>query len=218
MVEAGAAPIRVLIADDHPVVRAGLSLMLQTEPDLEVVGEAADGPAALQLAAALRPAVVLLDLEMPGMDGVEVIRRLSAEHPEIAVVVFTVFDTDERILTALQAGARGYLLKGAPREELFAAVRTVSAGGSLLAPVVASRLLRRVQGEDEEPSAEPLTPRQLEVLQLVARGLPNKEIAASLGISARTAKYHVEAVLHRLGATNRTEAVAIATRRRLLAP
>jgi DNA-binding NarL/FixJ family response regulator len=210
--------IRVLIADDHPVVRAGLSLMLQTEPDIVVVGEAADGPEALALAEQLRPVVLLLDLEMPGMDGVEVLRHLRVAAPEVAVVVFTVFDTDERILAALRAGARGYLLKGAPREEVFAAIRTASAGGSLLTPVVASRLLEHVRGEGQraEPPAPPVTPRQLEVLRLVARGLQNKEIAAALHISERTAKYHVEALLRRLDATNRTEAVAIATRRLLL--
>ncbi len=146
--ERPARPIRVLIADDHPVVRDGLALILQTEPDFEVVGLAADGREALRLAEELRPAVLLLDLGMPELDGVEVIRRLRESRPGIGVVVFTVFDTDERILTALQAGARGYLLKGAPREDVFTALRTVAAGGSLLPPLVASRLLRHVRGED----------------------------------------------------------------------
>jgi DNA-binding NarL/FixJ family response regulator len=206
----------VLIADDHPVVRAGLSLMLQTEPDFAVVGEATNGREALELADRLRPAVLLLDLAMPELDGVEVIRRLRETQPEAGIVVFTVFDTDERILAALQAGARGYLLKGAPREEVFAAIRTVSGGGSLLPPLVASRLLRHVRGEDEAPPLEPLSARQQEVLRLLAQGLQNKEIAAVLGVAQRTAKFHVETVLRKLGATNRTEAVAIATRRHLI--
>lgn len=210
------APIHVLIADDHPVVRDGLALILPTEPDLAVVGEAADGQEALRLAERLRPDVLLLDLGMPKLDGVEVIRRLHETRPEIGVVVFTVFDSDERIIAALQAGARGYLLKGAPREEVFAAVRTVAAGGSLLPPVVASRLLRHMRGEGDEPPIEPLSERQREVLRLLARGLQNKEIAAQLGIGERTAKFHVETVLHKLGAGNRTEAAAIATRRRLI--
>jgi DNA-binding NarL/FixJ family response regulator len=208
-------PIRVLIADDHPVVRDGLALILQTEPDFQVVGLAADGREALWLAEELRPAVLLLDLGMPELDGVEVIRRLRESRPEIGVVVFTVFDTDERILAALQAGARGYLLKGAPREDVFTALRTVAAGGSLLPPLVASRLLRHVRGEDEAPF-EPLSPRQQQVLGLLAQGLQNKEIAAALGVAQRTAKFHVETVLRKLGAGNRTEAVAIATRRHLI--
>ncbi len=213
--ERPARPIRVLIADDHPVVRDGLALILQTEPDFEVVGLAADGREALRLAEELRPAVLLLDLGMPELDGVEVIRRLRESRPEIGVVVFTVFDTDERILAALQAGARGYLLKGAPREDVFTALRTVAAGGSLLPPLVASRLLRHVRGEDESPF-EPLSPRQQQVLGLLAQGLQNKEIAAALGVAQRTAKFHVETVLRKLGAGNRTEAVAIATRRHLI--
>jgi len=217
MEEGSAAPrpIRVLIADDHPVVRDGLALILQTEPDFEVVGLAANGVEALQLAEQLRPAVLLLDLAMPELDGVEVIHRLRASRPETGIVVFTVFDTDERILAALQAGARGYLLKGAPREEVFTALRTVAAGGSLLPPLVASRLLRHVRGEDEAPF-EPLSPRQQQVLTLLARGLQNKEIAVALGVAQRTAKFHVETVLRKLGAGNRTEAVAIATRRHLI--
>jgi len=208
--------IRVLVADDHPIVRAGVVAILSTEPDLQVVGEAAGGAQALDLAARLEPGVLLLDLGMPEMDGVEVIRRLQATQPAIGILVFTAFDSDERILAALQAGARGYLLKGAPREEVFQAIRTIAAGGSLLPPVVASRLLRHVRGEGVPIPAEPLSRRQLEVLGLVAQGLQNKEIAAALGIAERTAKFHVETVLRKLGATNRTEAAAIAMRLNLI--
>ncbi len=212
----GGRRIRVLIADDHPVVRDGLSLILQTAPDIELVGEAADGAEALDLAQRLNPAVLLLDLSMPELDGVEVIRRLHAFQSGIGIVVFTAFDSDERILTALRAGARGYLLKGAPRAEIFTAIRTIAAGGTLLQPVVASRLLQHMRGESEDRPIEPLSPRQTEVLRLMARGLQNKEIAAALTIGERTAKFHVESVLRRLGASNRTEAVALATRLGLL--
>jgi DNA-binding NarL/FixJ family response regulator len=209
-----AAPIRVLIADDHPIVRDGLALILATAADIEVVGEAADGEEALRLVERLHPDVLVLDLAMPGVDGVEAIRRLRANGSGAGILVFTAYDTDDRILAALRAGAAGYLLKGAPREDVFAAIRTVAAGGSLLPPVVATRLLRHVRGDEPEP--EDLTPRQREVLRLLAQGQQNKEIAAALGISERTAKFHVEAVLRRLGAGNRTEAAAIATRRGLL--
>src|SRR5688572_10474308 len=132
-------PIRILVADDHPVVRDGLTAILGTQSDLEVVGEAAAGAETVQLAATLRPDVILLDLEMPGMDGVEALMRLREANPEVRVIVFTAFDTDERILNAVKAGAQGYLLKGAPREELFNAIRVVHSGGSLLQPVIASK-------------------------------------------------------------------------------
>ena len=206
-----ADPIRILVADDHPVVRDGLAAMLGTQPDFEVVGQAATGREVLSQVAALGPDVVLLDLEMPEMDGVEALQRLSRGNPPARVIVFTAFDTDERIVSAVQAGAQGYLLKGAPREEVFQAVRVVHAGGSLLQPVVASKLLRQVSD-----GFEPLTPRELEVLGLVAQGLPNKEIAARLTITVRTVKFYVSSILAKLGAGNRTEAVAIAAQRGLI--
>jgi DNA-binding NarL/FixJ family response regulator len=204
--------IRILIADDHPVVRDGLALMLSTQPDLEVVGAVESGQAAVQQAQALQPDVVLLDLEMPEMDGVEALRALQAACPGVRALVFTAFDTDERILAALRAGARGYLLKGAPRDELFNAVRVVSQGGSLLQPLVASKLLQRVAAP-AEPPAETLTGREHEVLQLLAEGKANKEIAAALVISERTVKFHVSSILSKLGAGNRTEAVRVAVQR-----
>lgn len=202
--------IRILLADDHPVVRDGLAAMLATQPDFEVVGEAGTGAEAVAEAARLRPDVVLMDLEMPELDGIEAIRRLRAADPSVQVVVLTAFDTDERIVGSLQAGAQGYLLKGAPRAEIFAAIRTVSAGGALIPPVVASKLLRQVR-EAESPDA--LTARETEVLSLVAAGLANKEIAARLSISERTVKFHVSAVLSKLGAKNRTQAVRLARER-----
>jgi DNA-binding NarL/FixJ family response regulator len=212
-----AETIALLIVDDHPVVRDGLVAILGTQPDFKVAGEAASGEEALALFERLRPDVILLDLEMPEMDGVEVIKRLRATRPEVKIVVFTAFDTDERILSALQAGAKGYLLKGAPRSELFEAIRIVHRGGSLLQPVVASRLLSQLSGsESATGSAEPLTPREAEVLQLLAQGKPNKEIAAELYITERTGKFHISAILAKLGATNRTEAVTIALQQGLV--
>ena len=201
--------IRILLADDHPVVRDGLAAMLATQPDFEVVGEAGNGAEALTEAARLRPDVVLMDLEMPTLDGIEAIRRLRVADPGIQVVVLTAFDTDERIVGAIQAGAQGYLLKGAPRAEIFAAIRTVSTGGALIPPVIASKLLRQVR-EDA------LTAREKEVLELVAAGLANGEIAGRLFISERTVKFHVSAILSKLGAKNRTQAVRVARERGLV--
>jgi DNA-binding NarL/FixJ family response regulator len=203
------AAIRIVLADDHPVVREGLAAMLETQPDFQVVGLAATGPAALALIAARDPDVVLLDLEMPGLDGVAVLARLREVGSRARAIVFTVFDTDDRIIAAVEAGAAGYLLKGAPRGDVFAAVRVVAAGGSLLVPVAASAVLRRVRGEPRTSDAAPaLTARERVVLEHLARGLGNKQIAAALGISERTVKFHVSALFTKLGAANRTDAVA----------
>lgn len=212
--------IRVLIADDHPVVRDGLLAVLETQADFDVVGVAQDGDDALQKTLKLLPDVVLMDLEMPGLDGVEAIRRINSEKLGTYAIVFTAFDTDERIIGALQAGARGYLLKGAARDDIFRAIRTVHGGGSLIEPVVMDRVMARLNGDTSpDPNQalpEPLTERETEVLHLVAQGKPNKEIAADLFITERTVKFYVSAILGKLNATNRTEAVAIAAQRGLV--
>ena len=231
--------IRILLADDHPIVREGLRAVLETQPDFEVVGtekQAASGDEALRLALELRPDILLLDLEMPVMDGVETIRHLrqhvqqnnaqGQQKTRPRIIVFTAFDNDERIISALEAGADGYLLKGAPREDIFNAIRITMQGGSLLQPVVASKLLRHV-GQQRSQSDhhgrpyddfpyEALTERELEVLTLLAQGMPNKEIATKLTISERTAKFHVSSIMGKLGATNRTEAVSLAAQKGLI--
>ena len=203
----GRSIIRVAVADDHPVVRDGLVAMLETQPDFEIVGSAATGTEAVSLVRATDPDVLLLDLEMPALDGVGVLVALRAANARARGIVFTVFDTDERIVAAVEAGAAGYLLKGAPRAEVFSAVRVVAAGGSLLAPIAASAVLRRVRGEPSARSHPNLTTREQAVLEHLARGLANKQIAARLGITERTVKFHVSAVFTKLGAANRTEAV-----------
>lgn len=202
--------IRILVSDDHPVVLDGLVAILSTQPDFEVIGAATSGEIALDLARGLLPDVLLLDLEMPGMNGVEVLRALQNEGIDVRAIVFTAFDTDENIFNAVQAGAKGYLLKGAPREELFRAIRVVNEGGSLLQPIVMTKLLQHIRQERDAPQREPLSPREKDVLRLMVRGLQNKEIAVDLVITERTVKFHVSSILAKLGAGNRTEAVTIA--------
>ena len=209
--------IQIVVVDDHPVLRDGLSAVLNTQPDFRVIGEAESGVEAVEIIVELRPDVVMLDLEMPEMDGVETLKRLREHNPDIRVIVFTAFDTDERILAAVQAGAQGYLLKGAPRDQIFEAVRVVHSGDSLLQPVVASKLLRQMsQTSESTETFGSVTPRGLDVLRLLARGLQNKEIAEELGITERTVKFHVGTILNRLGAGNRTEAVTRAVQKGLI--
>src|SRR6266568_5884731 len=206
--------IRVVVVDDHPIVRQGLVSVLSDEDDLEVVGEAGSGREAVALVSRVRPDVVLLDLEMADMDGVAAIPQLLAAVPGAGVMVFTAYDTDERVLGAVRAGARGYLLKGASADEIARGIRTLHAGGSYLEPRVASRVIAEVASPRRTALA--LSPRELEVLRLVADGLPTKQIAVSLSISERTVKFHVNSIFHKLGADNRAQAVALAAQRGLL--
>jgi DNA-binding NarL/FixJ family response regulator len=207
---APASQIRIFVVDDHPVVRAGLVTILGTQPDFVVVGEAEDADTAINRLLTLRPDVLLLDLEMPDGDGVDVLNRARESGSDARALVFTAFDADDRILAAVRAGAQGYLLKGAPREELFRAIRVVHAGGSLLEPVVASKLLRQVR-HPTTPDVR-ITARELEVLRLVARGRQNKEIARDLAVTERTVKFHLSALMRKLGVSNRVEAVSAAIR------
>jgi DNA-binding NarL/FixJ family response regulator len=203
-----------MVVDDHPIVRQGLVSVLGDEDDLEVVGEASSGREAIALASRVQPDVVLLDLEMPEVDGVEAIPQLLAARPGLGVLVFTAYDTDERVLGAVRAGARGYLLKGASADEIARAIRTLNGGGSYLEPRVASKLLAQVSSPHRPTTS--LSEREREVLRLVADGLPTKQIALSLSISERTVKFHVNSIFHKLGADNRAQAVALAAQRGLL--
>ena len=202
--------IGVLIADDHPFVRHGLRTFLETLDDVEVVGEAGNGAEAVEQAARLVPDVVLMDLVMPELDGVEATRRIRAESPTTKVIVLTSFDADEQVFPAIKAGAAGYLLKDVRPAELAEAVRKASRGEALLAPSVAAKLMQEVAG-DRSPAAG-LTERELEVLRLIARGLSNKMIARELVVSEKTVKTHVSNILAKLHLTDRTQAALYAVR------
>ena len=204
--------IRLLIADDHPVVRAGLRGILDNQPDFEVVGEAADGAEAVALTGRLLPDVVLMDLRMPKMGGVEAIGRIKADHPQVHVLVLTTYDSDADILPAIETGATGYLLKDTPREELFEAIRAAAQGRPLLAPAVAARLMERMRG----PAEEALSSREIEVLALVAKGANNREVAGQLFISEATVKTHLLHIYSKLGVADRTAAVTTALERGIL--
>jgi NarL family two-component system response regulator LiaR len=216
--------IKVLVCDDHPIVREGIVAILETQSDIEVIGEVTDGSEAVTRVAQGGVDVVLMDLAMAQMDGAEATRRIRALDQPARVLVLTAFDTDERILEAVQAGAQGYLLKGAKPAEIFDAVRVVHSGGSLLQPAVANSLLRALNSASKAatspapagPDIEPLTEREREVLVLIAKGLRNKEIADTLFISERTVKFHANALYQKLNVTSRTEAVSFALQHRLI--
>ena len=210
----GTAPIRLLIADDHPVVRDGLSGMFAADPGFEVVGEATDGAEAVRLAQAFNPDVILMDLRMPGTDGVTAIAELARRKIPARVLVLTTYDTDSYVLPAIEAGATGYLLKDAPRDELLRAVRAAANGQGVLAPSVATRLMSRVR----TPEPELLSQREFEILQLVAVGTTNREAAARLFISEATVKTHLLHIYAKLGVSDRAAAVAEAYNRGLLTP
>jgi len=214
--------IRILIVDDHTVVRDGLSSMLRREPDFEVVGEAADGIGAVEQATSLEPDVILMDLRMPRLDGVEAMRRIGLQSQKpVKFIVLTTYDSDEYIFDAITAGAKGYLLKDTSREELFRAVRTVSKGESLIEPGVAAKVLDRlaqISRQDTRLSdpADTLSAREIEVLQQIAHGAANKEIAINLTISESTVKTHVANIFTKLDASHRTEAVTKALQRGII--
>ena len=210
-------PIRLVIADDHPVVRDGLSGIFESDPGFEVLGQAADGAQAVDLAERLGPDVVLMDLRMPGTDGLGAIAEIARRGLAARVLVLTTYDTDADVLPAIQAGATGYLLKDAPRTELLRAVRAAARGESVLSPSVASRVLGRVRRpSNDEP--DNLSPRELEILELVARGTTNREAAKRLFISEATVKTHLLHIYAKLGVNDRAAAVAVGFDRGLLTP
>ncbi|HIE16876.1 MAG TPA: response regulator transcription factor [Dehalococcoidia bacterium] len=209
--------IKILIADDHPVVREGLFAMLSREADFEVVGEAVDGVDAVNKAKELNPDVVLMDLRMPELDGVEAMRQIKAAKPDVKFIILTTFSDDEYIFSGIEAGARAYLLKDTPREELFKAIRAVYRGESLIQPVVASKLLDRfTELSRRAPSGEELSERELEILRLMAKGAANKEIGAQLSIAQSTVKTHISSIFQKLGVNDRTEAVTEALKRGII--
>ena len=209
--------IRILIVDDHPVVREGIGSMLKKEADFKVVGEACNGLEAIEKARELSPAVVLMDLRMPEMDGVEAISRIKAEKPEIKFIILTTYSDDEYIFKGIAAGARAYLLKDAPRDELFKAIRMVSRGESLIQPVVASRVLDKLaELSRKTPAGDTLSDREIEVLRLMAGGESNKDIAGHLSITQSTVKTHITSIFQKLNVTTRTEAVTNALKKGII--
>jgi NarL family two-component system response regulator YdfI len=210
-------PIRILVADDHLIIRQGLRLILETEAGFELVGEAADGAEAVRLCAELHPAVVLMDLRMPGVDGLTAIERLQAEQPQVAVIILTTFNEDDLMLRGMQAGAKGYLLKDTDRETLFNSIRAAARGETLLKPEIMARLLLKAGAVNTPANARTdLTGRELEVLKRVAQGERSKEIAIHLGISERTVKAHLAGIYNKLGVDSRAAAIAIAAQKGLL--
>jgi DNA-binding NarL/FixJ family response regulator len=205
----GGRRLSVLVVDDHPVVRAGLRAMIDAQPDMETVAEAGNGEDAVDLFRRHQPAVTLMDLRMPGMGGVAAIETLHASFPEACILVLTTYDGDEDIYRALHAGARAYLLKDMPREELLETIRAVHAGAHRLPPEVAARLAERMHQSE-------LTSREIEIVERIADGLSNKQIAAALGIGEATVKTHVNNIMGKLGASDRTHAVTLALRRGFL--
>jgi NarL family two-component system response regulator YdfI len=211
------APIRILVADDHLIIRQGLRLILETEEGFQMVGEAADGAEAVNLCSELKPDVVLMDLRMPGMDGLSAIERLRTEQPGMAVVILTTFNEDDLMMRGLRLGAKGYLLKDTDRETLFNTIRAASRGETLLRPEIMKRVLAQGNESGAAISAPTdLTERELEVLRGVAQGERSKEIAFRLGITERTVKAHLASIYNRLGVDSRAAAIAVAAQRGIL--
>jgi NarL family two-component system response regulator LiaR len=214
-----AGTIQVLVADDHPLVRRGIRAVIDTEPDMAVVGEAADGQEAVELARQLRPDVILMDLVMPRKGGVEAIREIRQANPEARILVVSGFDSDDLVFPAIEAGAVGYMLKDISPIELLAAVREIYEGKSALHPNIAMKLVHRLStSTGQEPEEEPLTRRELQVLTWVAQGMTNQEIADELWISERTVGVHVSNILHKLHLENRTQAALYAVESGLIEP
>jgi DNA-binding NarL/FixJ family response regulator len=210
-------PIKILIADDHPYVREGLLSMLKRERDFTVVGEAGNGVEAVNKVKELSPDVILMDLRMPEMDGVEAMNQIREIKPDTKFVILTTYSDDDYIFRGIEAGARAYLLKDAPREELFKAIRAVHRGESLIQPVVASKVLDRLtELSRRSPSSEELSDRELEVLQLMAKGAANKEIGAALHISQSTVKTHISSIFQKMGVNDRTSAVTEALKKGII--
>jgi NarL family two-component system response regulator YdfI len=214
-------PIRVMITDDHLIVREGLRMILETADDLEVVGEATDGAECLRLVPELAPDVILMDLQMPHMDGITAIDHLRKDHPQIAIVILTTYNEDDLMIRGLQAGARGYLLKDSSRENLLDAIHAAAKGETLLKPEILARVLAPQASRQPKPDSisqteSMLTERELEVLQSAARGERNKEIAYKLGITERTVKAHLASIYQKFGVDSRAAAVAVAAQKGLL--
>ncbi len=210
-------PIRIVIADDHPIVRQGLATVLSQEEDLEVVGQAGNGLEAVAQARELHPNVILMDLQMPEMDGVEAIQKIKMEASDIGVIILTTYDSDDYIFRGIEAGARGYLLKDSPPEEVLKAIHTVHKGESLIEPRVASRLIDRFsQLSQASTPEEVLSSREVQVLQLIATSAANKEIANELFIGESTVKTHIIHIFNKLGVKGRTEAVTEAAKRGII--
>jgi DNA-binding NarL/FixJ family response regulator len=209
---ASPAPLRVLLADDHPVVRRGIAALLSTLDGVELAGEASTGAEAIREAVLLRPSVVVMDVRMPDMDGVEATRRLAAAAPECAVLMLTMFDDDETLVAAMRAGARGYLLKGAAQEDILQAIRSVARGQVVLGPGVARRLLEQLSAPRPAPAAPfpELTARERQILDLVAAGRNNTAIAAEIGVATKTVVNHVTAIFAKLRLASRAEAIVLA--------
>lgn len=205
--------MKILICDDQAVVRDGLELLLKLERDFEVVGAASDGAEAVELAAQKKPDLVLMDLKMPGTNGIEATRQIKARQPEVKVLVLTTYDDDQWVFDAIRAGASGYLLKDTPREDIIRAIRGTLEGKSFVDPGVAGKLLEQVAGKQVQPETlltEKLTGREVDVLRLIARGLSNTEIAERLALSEGTVRNHVSAILTKLDVADRTQAAVIA--------
>ena len=208
--------ITVLIADDHPVVRQGLASFLELQPDIELVGQAADGREAVDMAVDLMPDVVLMDLAMPVVDGIEAIRRIRSACPTTKVIALTSFGDEERLFAAVKAGAAGYLLKDTAPSDIVKGIHMVSVGEALISPAAAAKLMQELAQGEPQAGVERLTGREVEVLRLIARGLSNREIAAELVLSEKTVKTHVSNILAKLHLTDRTQAALYAVRKRLV--